>query len=141
MALELRPGETGTADLSWASEGAVKRILGAILPGLNGEPDRVLKAFGDDRFVPTPVHLGERGRRYAEVLHGLALGDQVVAQGTFLLEAEANRVSRSMDPAPWITPWMMDHSTMDHSMDHSGSQHHGSQHHGSQHHGSREASP
>ena len=58
LALELRPGETGTADLSWASEGAVKRIpLGAILPGLNGEPDRVLKAFGDDRFMPTPCLL------------------------------------------------------------------------------------
>jgi multidrug efflux pump subunit AcrA (membrane-fusion protein) len=84
------------------------------LPGLNGEPDRVLKAIGDDRFMPTPVHLGARGHRYAEVLHGLALGDQVVAQGTFLLEAEANRAAELARLTPESDHSTMDHSTMDH---------------------------
>ncbi|MBL6718225.1 MAG: efflux RND transporter periplasmic adaptor subunit, partial [Pseudomonadales bacterium] len=121
LALGLRSGETGTAQLRWASAGAIKRIpLSAILPGLNGEPDRVLKAIGNDRFRPTPVHLGVRGRRYAEVLHGLALGDQVVAQGTFLLEAEANRAAELARLTPEDDHSTMDHSTMDHStMDHS----------------------
>ncbi|MFZ8889565.1 MAG: efflux RND transporter periplasmic adaptor subunit, partial [Pseudomonadales bacterium] len=67
LALGLRSGETGTAELRWASADATRRIpLSAILPGVNGEPDRVLKAMGNDRFRPTPVHLGMRGRRYAE---------------------------------------------------------------------------
>ena len=119
-ALALRPGETGTAALRWASKDAVKRIpLSAVLPGVNGEPDRVLKAMGDDHFMPTTVHLGSRGSRYAEVLHGLALGDRVVAQGTFLLEAEANRSAELARLTPQDDPSTMDHSTVDHStMDH-----------------------
>jgi len=121
LALGLRSGETGTAELRWASADATRRIpLSAILPGVNGEPDRVLKAMGNDRFRPTPVHLGMRGRRYAEVLHGLALGDQVVAQGTFLLEAEANRAAELARLTAEDDHSTMDHSTMDHStMDHS----------------------
>jgi len=60
-----------------------------------------------------------RGRRYAEVLHGLALGDQVVAQGTFLLEAEANRAAELARLTAEDDHSTMDHSTMDHStMDH-----------------------
>jgi len=120
LALGLRSGETGTAELRWASADATRRIpLSAILPGVNGEPDRVLKAMGNDRFRPTPVHLGMRGRRYAEVLHGLALGDQVVAQGTFLLEAEANRAAELARLTAEDDHSTMDHSTMDHStMDH-----------------------
>ena len=54
------------------------------------------------------------------MLHGLALGDQVVAQGTFLLEAEANRVAELARLAPGDDHSTMDHSTMDRStMDHS----------------------
>jgi membrane fusion protein, copper/silver efflux system len=114
-ALGLRPGETGTAALRWASADPVKRVpLSAVLPGVDGEPDRVLKAIGDHRFMPTPVHLGARGSRYAEVLHGLALGDRVVAQGTFLLEAEANRAAELARLTADDDHSTMDHSTMDH---------------------------
>jgi len=39
-------------------------------------------------YVPQEIHTGLKGELYAEVLHGLAEGDQVVTFGSFFIDAE-----------------------------------------------------
>ncbi|MEY3042694.1 MAG: hypothetical protein RLZZ174_1776 [Pseudomonadota bacterium] len=123
----LRPGAVGEATLQWESQASVTRVpLSAVLRGVDGAPDQVLKAVGADRFVPVPIHLGRRGAAFAEVHHGLQPGDRVVVQGTFLLETEANRAAELARLNAGDDHSTMDHSTMDHStMDHSSMDHSG----------------
>ncbi len=39
-------------------------------------------------YVPRPVHLGLRGERYSQLLHGLTAGEQVVTLGSFFIHAQ-----------------------------------------------------
>jgi membrane fusion protein, copper/silver efflux system len=52
--------------------------------------DRVLIQRGKDRFVPSPVTLGQRYGNDVEILAGLAVSDRIVTSGQFLLDAEAS---------------------------------------------------
>ena len=39
-------------------------------------------------YVPRDIHTGLMGELYAEVLHGLELGERVVTFGSFFIDAE-----------------------------------------------------
>ena len=41
-----------------------------------------------DRFVPKPVTLGRTGRTRVEIRDGLAAGDRIADDGSFLVKAE-----------------------------------------------------
>ena len=56
----------------------------------SGTQQVVLIAKGDGRFEPRRVKLGRRGDGYAEVLEGVATGEEVVTSATFLIDAESN---------------------------------------------------
>jgi len=56
----------------------------------DGEHQTVLVALGEGRFEPRPVRLGGRADGYAEVLEGLAAGENVVISANFLIDAESN---------------------------------------------------
>ncbi len=53
--------------------------------------NRVVLALDDGRFRSTPIHLGRVTNRQAEVLHGLAEGDEVVTSAQFLLDSESSK--------------------------------------------------
>jgi len=55
-----------------------------------GTRNLVFVKRADGRFEPRPVLLGAFTPERVQVLRGLALGDTVVASGTFLLDAESN---------------------------------------------------
>jgi Cu(I)/Ag(I) efflux system membrane fusion protein len=56
----------------------------------DGENQTVLVALGEGRFEPRPVRLGGRADGSAEVLEGLAAGENVVISANFLIDAESN---------------------------------------------------
>jgi Cu(I)/Ag(I) efflux system membrane fusion protein len=56
----------------------------------DGEHQTVLVALGEGRFEPRPVRLGGRADGHAEVLEGLAAGENVVVSANFLIDAESN---------------------------------------------------
>lgn len=56
----------------------------------DGRTDRVIKALGDGRFEVAAVALGQRVDDRWEIRQGLSAGDDVVIQGQFLLDTEAN---------------------------------------------------
>ena len=56
----------------------------------DGEHQTVLVALGEGRFEPRPVRLGGRADGSAEVLEGLAAGENVVISANFLIDAESN---------------------------------------------------
>jgi len=66
--------------------------------------DRVLIQRSTNRFVPSPVTLGQRYGNEVEILAGLTASDRVVTSGQFLLDAEANLQSglsqMDAEPAP-----------------------------------------
>ena len=55
----------------------------------SGSDNRVVVQGDDQGFVVMPVHIGMVSREQVEILHGLAVGDNVVTSGQFLLDAEA----------------------------------------------------
>lgn len=48
----------------------------------------VYKQHMPGHYVPQEIHTGLKGELYAEVLHGLSEGDQVVTFGSFFIDAE-----------------------------------------------------
>lgn len=56
----------------------------------DGQHQTVLVSLGDGKFEPRPVRLGGRADGYAEVLEGLASGEDVVVSANFLIDAESN---------------------------------------------------
>ncbi len=45
--------------------------------------------FGEGRFVPRKVHVGQKGDRFYEVLEGVSEGERIVTGGNFLIAAES----------------------------------------------------
>ncbi|MBL8710661.1 MAG: efflux RND transporter periplasmic adaptor subunit [Rhodospirillaceae bacterium] len=88
--LLLRPGMY--ADVAIATDAAQGLVLtvpeSAVLD--DGARQTVLVSRGDGLFEPRAVSLGNRGDGYAEVLHGLSLGEEVVVSANFLIDAESN---------------------------------------------------
>ena len=60
----------------------------AVIDG--GIHQHVLLSLGVGRFEPRLVKLGVLADGYYPVLEGLAVGDEVVTQANFLLDAESN---------------------------------------------------
>jgi Cu(I)/Ag(I) efflux system membrane fusion protein len=56
----------------------------------SGERQVVIVARGEGRFEPRPVKIGIRAGGYAEVLQGVAEGEEVVVGANFLIDAESN---------------------------------------------------
>jgi Cu(I)/Ag(I) efflux system membrane fusion protein len=56
----------------------------------SGRRQVVLVELGEGRYQPRPVKLGARGPGWVQVLDGLAAGEKVVTQATFLIDAESN---------------------------------------------------
>ena len=56
----------------------------------SGTRQIVLVQLAPGRFDPRVVRLGSRGENYAEVLEGIAEGEQVVISANFLIDAESN---------------------------------------------------
>jgi len=56
----------------------------------SGTRQVVIVDLGDGRFEPKEVKLGRRGSGYVEVLEGVQVGDSVVVDGNFLIDAESN---------------------------------------------------
>jgi Cu(I)/Ag(I) efflux system membrane fusion protein len=54
-----------------------------------GERQIVFVSRGDGRFEPREVKLGVRSSGKAQVLSGVAAGDQVVTRANFLLDSES----------------------------------------------------
>lgn len=56
----------------------------------SGRRQVVLVERGEGRYEPRPVKVGARAPGWVQVLDGLATGDRVVTQATFLIDAESN---------------------------------------------------
>ncbi len=84
--LALRPGQYGTIELRGASTDVVTVPLDAVVD--TGRSQYVFVVDGD-RYVPTPVLLGEQvGERFV-VKGGVMAGQRVVSGATFLIDAES----------------------------------------------------
>jgi hypothetical protein len=53
-----------------------------------GDKQIVYLQHNPGHYMPQEVHTGLKGELYAEILHGLAEGDQVVTFGSFFIDAE-----------------------------------------------------
>jgi Cu(I)/Ag(I) efflux system membrane fusion protein len=55
-----------------------------------GDGTLVMRALGDGRFAPAPVHTGIEAGEWVEITDGLDAGTQVAVNGQFLLDAAAS---------------------------------------------------
>jgi Cu(I)/Ag(I) efflux system membrane fusion protein len=85
----LRPGMFARTELSAGNGGKVLAVPeSAVIYG--GRRDIVLVELGEGRYEPREVRLGAHDDDYAEVLEGIAAGEQVVVAANFLIDAESN---------------------------------------------------
>ncbi|MEC9368023.1 MAG: efflux RND transporter periplasmic adaptor subunit [Pseudomonadota bacterium] len=71
----------------------------------NGDRRVVMVARGDGKFEPRNVETGTRGQGYVEIRKGLREGEDIVASGNFLIDAESNlRAALSAFTAPASAP-------------------------------------
>lgn len=85
----LKPAMFAQVDLQ---AGSVSRVLSVPTSAVidSGTRQVVLVQLGEGRFEPREVKLGSRSENYAEVLEGVAEGEQVVTSANFLIDAESN---------------------------------------------------
>jgi Cu(I)/Ag(I) efflux system membrane fusion protein len=86
--LQLKPGMYATIRLDAPTDSVLSVPRSAVLA--TGERNLVFVRSPDGRFSPHLVTLGAATEDRVEIMRGLALGDTVVASGTFLLDAESN---------------------------------------------------
>jgi Cu(I)/Ag(I) efflux system membrane fusion protein len=86
--LALKPGMYATLRFSGPHTEAVSVPRSAVL--VTGQRNLVFLKAEKGRFVPREVELGITADDRVEILHGLGIGDTVVASATFLLDAESN---------------------------------------------------
>ncbi|HET7426491.1 MAG TPA: efflux RND transporter periplasmic adaptor subunit [Gemmatimonadales bacterium] len=84
----LKPGMFGTIRFTPASTPAMTVPRSAVL--VTGERALAFVKRADGAFEPRIVTVGRATDERLEILHGLALGDTVVASATFLVDAESN---------------------------------------------------
>jgi membrane fusion protein, copper/silver efflux system len=85
---ELRPGMFLQAKIS--ADLGTMLVVPTVAVLDTGKRQLVYLKVGEGRFEPREIKLGRRGSHEAEVLSGLNEGDQVVTQGTFLLDSESS---------------------------------------------------
>lgn len=86
--LSLKPGMYGQLQFDGRMADGLTVPRSAIIA--TGTRNLVFVKRADGRFEPRAVVLGAATPERVQVLKGLALGDTVVASGTFLLDAESN---------------------------------------------------
>ncbi|PKN54068.1 MAG: hypothetical protein CVU56_28485 [Deltaproteobacteria bacterium HGW-Deltaproteobacteria-14] len=89
----VRPGMSATARVLDAHAHAPRRLLAipwAAVQEIDGHVS-VFVRVGDGEFTLHRVHIGERAGELVEVLNGVAPGDVVVADGSFLLKGHLLR--------------------------------------------------
>jgi Cu(I)/Ag(I) efflux system membrane fusion protein len=86
--LQLKPGMYATIRFDARTDTILSVPRSAVLA--TGERNLVFVRGPDGRFSPHLVTLGAATDDRVEIMLGLALGDTVVASGTFLLDAESN---------------------------------------------------
>lgn len=90
-----RPGLFVTAEVE---VGASPVPVGVAIDALQRLRDRdVVFLAADDLFEAQPVELGRRDATHAEIVSGLAAGQRYVAEGSFILKAEAGKSGASHD--------------------------------------------
>lgn len=95
----LRPGMFATARIQGTHAHEPKRLLAIpweAVEQVDSHPAVFVKV-GEGTFELRRVHTGERAGELVEVLNGLAVGDEVVAEGSFLLKGQLLRSSLGED--------------------------------------------
>lgn len=95
----LKPGMFATARIEGTHAQEPRRLL-AIPAAAIQEVDDHYSAFvrlGDGLFELRRVHTGERAGDFIEVLNGLAAGEEVVVEGSFLLKGQLLRATLGED--------------------------------------------
>lgn len=89
----LRPGMFATARISGTHDHEPQRTLAIPASSVQTIDDHraVFVRLGDGLFELRRVHTGERAGNQVEVLNGIAPGDEVVADGSFLLKGQLLR--------------------------------------------------
>ena len=89
----LRPGMFATARISGTHDHEPQRALAIPASAVQTIDDHraVFVRLGDGLFELRRVHTGERAGNQVEVLNGIAPGDEVVADGSFLLKGQLLR--------------------------------------------------
>jgi Cu(I)/Ag(I) efflux system membrane fusion protein len=93
----LRPGNFATVELPTVARAGVWAPEEAVID--TGTRQIAYVALGGGRFRPVEVHVGRRADGKAEILHGLAAGDEVVVRAQFLFDSES-RLRGAVGPAP-----------------------------------------
>ena len=101
-ALALKPGMFANVEL------AVDDHEGIVIPDSaiidTGERKIVFVSLGGGRFVPRMVTLGVRSNGKADVLSGVAAGEEVVVRANFLLDSESQLRAAVAGASPAATP-------------------------------------
>ena len=85
----LKPAMFANVEILVAGKGEVLTVpISAVID--SGTRQVVLVQLAPGRFDPRVVRLGSRSENYAEVLEGIAEGEQVVTAANFLIDAESN---------------------------------------------------
>jgi cobalt-zinc-cadmium efflux system membrane fusion protein len=90
---QLRPGMFATARIAGTHDHAPQPTLAVPASAVQTIDDHraVFVRLGDGLFELRRVHTGERAGELVEVLNGVAAGDEVVADGSFLLKGQLLR--------------------------------------------------
>lgn len=92
----LRPGMFANVALGGDAKPALLVPSEAVIR--TGTRSIVMLATGDGRYHPAEVQTGREGGGQTEILHGLAVGEKVVASGQFLLDSEASLTGIAIRP-------------------------------------------
>jgi RND family efflux transporter MFP subunit len=84
----LKPGMYATVRLSGGATDPTPLVPESAVVS-SGEREIVVRALGDGRFRPVPVHTGLSADGRTQVLHGLDGGERVVTSAQFLIDSEA----------------------------------------------------
>lgn len=84
----LKPGMYGSLDFEGRLADGLTIPRSAVVA--TGTRNLVFVKLPDGRFDPREVVVGAATAERIQILHGLAIGDTVVASGTFLVDAESN---------------------------------------------------
>ena len=85
----LKPDMFANVEIAVAGKGKVLTVPASAVID-SGTRQIVLVQWAEGRFEPRVVRLGARSDNYAEVLEGVAEGEDVVVAANFLIDAESN---------------------------------------------------
>jgi RND family efflux transporter MFP subunit len=95
----LKPGMFATARIQGTHTHEGRQLLAiprAAIQEVDGHP-AVFVRIAEGQFELREVHTGDRAGRFIEILNGLAVGDEVVTEGSFLLKGQLLRSSLGED--------------------------------------------